>query len=251
MKEAVLEKLKKNYEELKRYTIMDENKLIERATDGVEDETVHDSNEIMIYMGTYYHAYESDAFTSGLEILVQDDGEYPRVFKKFLDLENGFTYHVRMKDCKRFESEHIVVYIPNARNYESKYTFQEDYNKLRRIFFKEAIENGQESAIRLVASQNKIKELFSVRNFLLENGINLLVLDEFEKEALCNKRELPNTTDPEIIEDTVKRLRFKKWVLLWPNIGHFFVNLFYIITNNNLRRDFLWAKKNYFILMTY
>lgn len=187
MKEITLNKMKDLYSNLKAKNCYNENELVNSIIENFKNELIFNSNEIFVYTGTYNLKHEIKAWYPVHEILV-DENSPSAQYKKFKDLESGLSYGINLKDLSDFEKYNIVIYLPNARNYENEYTFQEDYMKLRRNFFKEAIINGQASALNLVCSEEEIKELFSVENYMKEQDISPVFYKYFYDAAICNKK---------------------------------------------------------------
>lgn len=188
LKEITLNKMKDLYSDLKAKKCYNENELINSIIENFKDELIFNSNEILVYTGTYILKHETKRSWYPVYGILLDENLPSAQYKKFKDLESGFSCYINLNELPDFEKDNFVIYIPNARHYENEYTFQQDYMKLRHIFFKEAIINGQDAALNLVSSEEKIKELFSVGNHMKEQDISPDFYKYFYEVAICNKK---------------------------------------------------------------
>lgn len=157
-----------------------------------DDHLLMGFNGVYVYMGTYKLVHESpDSWYPVHEVFVSEKDPTAE-YKLFYELDSGLPKCINIKDdLDYFERNSTVVYIPNARNHESKYTFEQDFSKLRRIYLRELCVSDEETAVALVTSEDYIKQVFSVENYMKENNISSVFYQAFYDAALCNQKETP------------------------------------------------------------
>ena len=157
-------------DELKRWFLnltKDQKLSIDEAIDKLfkkidsDDSLLLGFNGIYVYMGTYKLVHESDAaWYPAKEILVSEDDPTAE-YKLFYELDTGLPQAINIKEeLETFENNNTIVYIPNVRNFEKKFTFVEDFKKLRKIYLRELCVSDEESAVTLVTKEDYIKKLF-------------------------------------------------------------------------------------------
>ena len=155
-------------------------------------------NGIYVYMGTY----KLDNKEFPINTTFVDEKDPNKEYKLFYELDTGLSKYVNIKEeLKDFENNNTIVYIPNVRNYESEYTFIEDFKKLRKIYLKELCTNNEEDAIKLITNENFIKKTFSVENYFKSLNLNPMFFTSFYNAALCNQKEKKNTV---VLKKTLK-----------------------------------------------
>ena len=167
---AVLKKdeLKKEFLNLTK----DQRLSIDEAVNGLfekidsDDYLLLGSNGVYVYMGTYKLVHKSDTTWYPVdEILVSEDNLTAQ-YKLFYQLDTGLGKFVNIKEeLDAFENNNTIIYIPNVRNIENKFTFIEDFKKLRKVYLRELCISGEESAVNLVTTEDYIEQLFSVENY--------------------------------------------------------------------------------------
>lgn len=185
------EELKKQFLELMKR----QNLSIDEAIDKLfkiinsDDYLLLGFNGVYIYMGTYKLVHESDtAWYPVNEILVSEE-DPTASYKLFYELDTGLPKKIDMhEELDDFEKNNTIIYIPNVRNFETKTTFIQDFIKLRKNYLKEFCIKGEDIAVELVTSEEYIKQLFSIENYMHENDINPVYYHVFYNEALCNQK---------------------------------------------------------------
>ena len=146
-------------------------------------------NGVYVYMGTYKKEHESaDSWYPVRSVLVPEDDPTAE-YKLFYELDTGLPKKVDINnDLKYFEENNTIVYIPNARNYEREFTFEQDFKKLRKIYLRELCINNEEYAVALTTSEDYIKAVFSVANYMKERNISSVFYQAFYDIALSNTK---------------------------------------------------------------
>ena len=162
----------------------------EQALDTILDSDKYllsESNGISVFMGSYRWERPEDTFYPVDTFLVDD--EDPNItYKYFYEIDRCWSMYKKPEEMEDFEKNHIIIYIPNARNFQTNYTYLEDFKKLRKIYFRELFNNGEEEAIKYITSEENIKSIFSVENYMKENNIGSVFFQAFNEVALCNKK---------------------------------------------------------------
>ncbi len=188
------EDLKKEYLELKKQKKFSDNEILNYFMDKLEnDYLITKCNGIHVYMGTYklVHKY-SDSWYPVSEVLV-DENDLSAEYKAFKELNTGLKKCINIgKDMEDFEKDNIIIFIPNVRNFEREFTFEQDFKKLRKLYFKELFIKDEKAAISTVTSEQWIEETFSVKNYLNEINISSVFYQTFFEAALCNKKQNSN-----------------------------------------------------------
>lgn len=162
----------------------------EQALDTILDSDnylLSESNGISVFMGSYRWERPEDAFYP-VDTFLVDDEDPTITYKYFYEIDRCWSMYKKPEEMEDFEKNHIIIYIPNARNFQTNYTYLEDFKKLRKIYFRELFNNGEEEAIKYITSEEKIKSIFSVENYMKENNIDSVFFQAFNEVALCNKK---------------------------------------------------------------
>ena len=148
-----------------------------------EDYVLVDFSGVYVYMGAYKFIYKSKTSVYPLdEILVTEDDSTAEC-KLFFELDSGLLRFVDIKDeLETFEKKNKIVYIPNVRNYQTKSTFIKDFKKLQKAYFLEMFTNNEESAVNLVTSEEFIKQLFSLENYMERTENDKLIVRKLTKD---------------------------------------------------------------------
>lgn len=135
-------------------------KLIANSKHGVDKQTddeillnairyikIKESNNIYVYMGSFLENYECDIEDGPKDYMVSKDNPnaYYRVYRN-LELnsyQEGYEVGVLAAECEKFEQENIVIYPEETKC---------SYMDLRKDFFKTAISDSQENALKKVIS---------------------------------------------------------------------------------------------------
>lgn len=152
-----------------------------------DDYLLSESNGISVFMGSYRWERPEDDFYP-VETFLVDDEDSTITYKYFYEIDRCWTMYKKPEDMEDFEKNHIIIYIPNARNFQADFTYLEDFKKLRKIYFRELFNNGEEEAIKYITSEENIKSIFSVENYMKENNIDPVFFQAFNEVALCNKK---------------------------------------------------------------
>ena len=118
-----------------------EETMIMRAYQGVPEafgEQTINSNQIMIFMGSYIKSDSKDFIT-------YEEDKYAS-YKSYMDLETTEQYNIDKDKCLEFENEYLTLYLP-----VSEYTAKEYYKKyieLQKWFRTQLIHRSQKDVIR-------------------------------------------------------------------------------------------------------
>lgn len=192
MKVLQKDDIKKEFLELTKVQNIPIDKAIDQLFEKIssDDHLLTSFNGVYVYMGAYKLEHESsDSWYPVNEVLVSEE-DLTAEYKHFYELDTGLLRCVNIKEeLNYFEKNNTIIYIPNARSFESENTFEQDFKKLRKIYLKELCLYDEETAVALVTSEDYIKEVFSVTNYMQENNINEIFYQAFYDAALCNKKE--------------------------------------------------------------
>lgn len=167
------------------------DKILEKVSS--DDHLLMGFNGVYVYMGTYKLVHECPGSWYPVHEIFVSEEDPTAEYKLFYELDTGLPKCVNIKDdLDYFEQNSTIVSIPNARNYENKYTFEQDFTKLRRIYLRELCISDEETAVALVTSEDYIKEAFSVANYMKENNISSVFYQAFFDVALCNSKSNSN-----------------------------------------------------------
>lgn len=191
MKFISKEDLKREYFELKKKKNLSDTTIINYLMSKLKsDYLITELDGIYVYMGTYKLVHESsDAWYPVYEELV-DENNPNAEYKIFNRLDSGLKKSVRIgKDMEIFEKSNTIIFIPNFRNFEAEFTFEEDFKKLRNLYFHELFAKDEETATSVVTSEQWIKDVFSFENYIKENNISPVFYKAFFDAALYNQKE--------------------------------------------------------------
>ena len=109
---------------------------------------INETNNIYVYMGTYIKNHEYDIEHGSRDYRVnKNDPKADYMIYRNLELmsyQDDYEISIPIKECKRFEDEHTVIY-PNRTWLNDQY-----YLKLRDEFFATAIREGQDKALEKI-----------------------------------------------------------------------------------------------------
>ena len=94
MKEITLNKMKDLYSDLKAKKCYNENELINSIIENFKDELIFNSNEILVYTGTYILKHETKRSWYPVYGILLDENLPSAQYKKFKDLESGFSCYI-------------------------------------------------------------------------------------------------------------------------------------------------------------
>ncbi len=164
------------------------NKLLQKLSSG--DYFLIDTNKIYVYMGTYKIVHECPTSWYPLHNVFVSKEDPTAEYKLFRELDTGLESAISINDkydeLDSFERNNTIIYIPNARPYEDKHTFELDFLKLRKMYLEDLCAYGEEIAIKHATSNDYLNIVFSVINFMNENNINPIWLQLFNRIALSN-----------------------------------------------------------------
>ena len=168
-----------------------EGEIIAKLFENIENETLFGSNNILVYMGTFITKDDYSCDWNEINEILVYKFDSSASYYKYKDLETGNIYRVDISNVEEFVKNNLIVEIPNARRFETKEGYEDDFLKLRRIFCCELVKNGQEKAIQKVTLKESLDELFSVANYMLKHNIDLQYYKVYNEVAICNiEREL-------------------------------------------------------------
>lgn len=147
-------KAKKQLKDMRKnaYTLLDEEKIIEKAISSVSIETV---NEIYVYMGSFLTVKEDES-TYSVKVDYEDETAEFRIYRSVERTSNQEGYEVCMpiNECEKFEEENIVI-MPTAQMEGEEY-----YNKYRKKYFNDAIRYGETDAYYKAYSKKNMQNYF-------------------------------------------------------------------------------------------
>lgn len=199
------EDIRKEFLELTRSQNLSADGAIDKLFEQIssDDHLLMGFNGVYVYMGTYKLVHECPGSWYPVHEVFVSEEDPTAEYKLFYELDSGLPKCVNIKDdLDYFERNSIIVYIPNARNHESKYTFEQDFTKLRKIYLRELCVNNEETAVALITSDDYIKEVFSVANYMKENNISPVFYQAFYDVALCNTK---NNSNAVVLKKTRKQ----------------------------------------------
>lgn len=155
-----------------------------------DDYVLHSLNKIYVYMGTYKTIINNPEFPLTNDEVITSENDPDATYKKFYELDSGLPSCINVGNLlDEFENDNKIIIIPNVRDYENESTFEDDFNKLRKIYLKTLCISGEEAAIDLVTSKEYIAKVFSVENYMKENQISSIFYQAFFDAAICNKKD--------------------------------------------------------------
>ena len=186
------DELKKEFSELTKDQKLSVDEAVDKLFKKIDssDYLLSGFNGLYVYMGTYKLAHESDTTWYPVDDILVSEEDPTAEYKLFYELDTGLSKCVEIKeDLETFENANTIIYIPNVRSFEKKFTFIEDFKKLRKIYLRELCVGDEESAVALVTTEDYIKQLFSVENYMKENNIPTVFYQTFYDAALCNQNK--------------------------------------------------------------
>lgn len=102
-------------------------------------------SNIYVYIGTYKESYEVDIVHGGSDYIVNYNDPQAS-YSLYKDIETTEYKHIRINQRKQFEESNTII--------KPKTSLKERaYYELRYLYFKEAIENGKETAVEKVLTK--------------------------------------------------------------------------------------------------
>lgn len=112
-----------------------------QSVTGAMDVKAIDSNQIMVYMGSYIK--DSSKRDSYGELTYERDPDTS--YKAYMDLETTEEYYIDRDKCLDFENEYLILYLPISEYTEKEY--YQKYCKLQKWFRMELINRSQSDII--------------------------------------------------------------------------------------------------------
>lgn len=103
----------------------------------------NETNGIYLYRGTYDYDFDSEDRSDFPIGYYSETAEY----RAYEDIEYNNLKFVSIEECKKFESENTIIYS------------KDNYYKIQRDFFVEAVKFGQDSAKKLVLKKYNNKNI--------------------------------------------------------------------------------------------
>lgn len=190
MKLITKEELRKEFLNLTQIECLCNDEAIDVLAKKLEqDYLITDFDGVYVYMGTYKLVHEcAYAWYPVHEVLV-DEQDSTAEYQTFYELDTGLKKCINVnQDLEKFKQNNTIIYIPNVRHFENKYTFEDDFKKIRRVYLEDLCLMSNEDALSFITSEEYIKEIFSIENYMKQNNLNPNFYKAFYDAALCNSK---------------------------------------------------------------
>lgn len=162
-----IEKLYEKYSDDIEYTCDDNIALNVAVSDNLTKESVKNTNKVLMYISEL--SFETYAKRLGFEVEeeiktnsdITDEINSNDTFILYMDIENGKKHFIKKDDQEDFEANNNVI-IPyknpncsKGANFEKNYSYRET---IRNEFIKEAIDYGQEEAVKVMIKKYPINK---------------------------------------------------------------------------------------------
>ena len=111
-----------------------------------------DSNQIMVYIGTYIKDRTNDG---DIDDYITYDNNPNASYKAYLDLETQEAYNITLDKCEEFENEYLAIYLSVDEYNEQEY--MKNYFNLQKWFREQIIHRSQQDVIAELQEQPEIK----------------------------------------------------------------------------------------------
>lgn len=203
MKALEKEDLRKEFFNL----IRQQNISIEEAIDKLynkDDYLIIETNNVYVYMGTYKLEHPFNPSWYPVEEVFVSEEDKTAEYKLFYELDTGLSRAFNIgDDLDRFEQNNIIINMPNLWSIErNRYTLEEDFKKLRKSYLKELCIRKEEIAFKLITSEEYIKKVFSIKNFIKERNLSPVFYKVISDTAMCNK---DNDSKSIVLKKSIKK----------------------------------------------
>ena len=144
MNDLELSYFKTNYNSLCNNDIKSEDLRILLAASRTEIKK-ENSNNVVVYTGSYKKVNN--------KLLITYEGDLKANYKRYMDIETGELYLVKLSDVPEFEEKHTVIKKENG--CENIQMYDRNYDEVRAEFFKGVITEPQDKVILKLVNKRK------------------------------------------------------------------------------------------------